>query len=233
MNKASDVVLRCVEVRKEYVDVAFKVSVLKSINLSITRGEQVAIMGRSGSGKTTLLQLMGGLDLPTAGEVYFKNHNIHRLTEAARERLRNQTLGFIYQMHHLLPEFTALENVAMPLLIANIAPSKAKARARELLELVGLEDRTHHYPALMSGGERQRVAIARALVNNPDCVLADEPTGNLDEESASHVLEVMQTLNRSQNTSIVVVTHDNTLAAKMDRTLILQGGQLWDNAHTP
>lgn len=219
-------ILECRSVHKNYFDVDTTIKVLTGISLTVKRGEQIAIIGRSGSGKTTLLQLLGGLDRPTEGEIWIKNKNIQTISEKEREIMRNKTLGFIYQMHHLLPEFTAVENVAMSLLIGNVPPVLAKERAVELLEQVGLKDRLTHRPSELSGGERQRVAIARALVNNPDCVLADEPTGNLDDEHADQVFEVMQTLNRERNTSIIMVTHDNSLAAKTDRTLVLHGGQL-------
>lgn len=219
-------VLECREVFKEYQDADTRVKVLMGISVAIKRGEQIAIMGRSGSGKTTLLQMLGGLDSPTSGEIWMNGHNLHTLPEHRLEQIRNQTMGFIYQMHHLLPEFTALENVAMPLLIGNVEPAIAKERAADLLEQVGLKTRLLHRPGELSGGERQRVAIARALVNNPDCVLADEPTGNLDDENAAHVFEVMQALNRSRKTSLIIVTHDSALAAKMDRSYVLHGGHL-------
>ncbi len=226
MNNKNHIVLECRSVFKEYIDADIGVKVLADVAFQIERGEQVAIMGRSGSGKTTLLQLLGGLDLPTRGEIRVNGQNIQSLSERDREYMRNQSLGFIYQMHHLLPEFSALENVAMPLLIAKEIPKVAKQRAEALLELVGLKSRLRHRPAELSGGERQRVAIARALVNDPDCVLADEPTGNLDDESAEHVFEILQNLNRKLKTSIIIVTHDAALAARLDRTLVLQGGRL-------
>ncbi len=226
MNK-NIAVLECHDIFKEYVDAGMRVKVLNGISFSVEKGEQIAIMGRSGSGKTTLLQMLGGLDLPTHGEIWIDSQPIQKMGESHLERVRNQSLGFIYQMHHLLPEFSALENVAMPLLIGNITPKIAKERAIVLLEQVGLQARLHHRSAELSGGERQRVAIARALVNNPSCILADEPTGNLDDESAEQVLEIMQELNRSKKTSLVIVTHDSKLALKMDRTLILQGGHLY------
>lgn len=219
-------VLDCRAVCKEYFDGNTRLKVLTGISLTVHEGEQVAIMGRSGSGKTTLLQMLGGLDTPTSGEIYIAEKNVKNLSESEMGRLRNRSLGFIYQFHHLLPEFTALENVAMPLLIGNVAPKEAAERAVALLEEVGLKLRLEHKPGELSGGERQRVAIARALINNPSCVLADEPTGNLDDESAAQVFEIMRSLNRSQNTSIVLVTHDPALARQLDRTLILQGGQL-------
>lgn len=223
---ADSVVLECREVFKEYADVNTRIKVLLGVSLSVERGEQIAIMGRSGSGKTTLLQMLGGLDSPTTGEIWINGQNLHKMSERNLERMRNNSLGFIYQLHHLLPEFSALENVAMPLLIGNIAPKIAEERAVTLLEQVGLKNRINHRPSELSGGERQRVAIARALVNQPDCVLADEPTGNLDDKNAQHVLEVMQSMNRSYRTSLIIVTHDPALAAKMDRTLVLHGGQL-------
>jgi lipoprotein-releasing system ATP-binding protein len=223
--KEHSLVLECRKVYKEYSDVDTRIKVLTGISLAIKSGEQIAIMGRSGSGKTTLLQILGGLDIPTSGEILINGQNLHTLSESNLEKLRNRSMGFIYQMHHLLPEFSALENVAMPLLIGQFSPSIAKERAMALLEQVGLGSRIHHRPSELSGGERQRVAIARALVNEPSCVLADEPTGNLDDENAFQVFQVMQVLNRSKKTSLIIVTHDAALAAKMDRTLILHGGQ--------
>ncbi len=222
-NKA---VLECKDVHKEYQDADTQLKVLMGVNLSVSQGEQIAIMGRSGSGKTTLLQVLGGLDVPSQGAVLINGANVHHLSESEQERLRNQSLGFIYQFHHLLPEFSALENVAMPLLIGNVAPKIALAKAHILLDKVGLSARASHKPAALSGGERQRVAIARALVNDPDCVLADEPTGNLDDESAEQVFEVMTSLTQQCKTSFILVTHDPELAARLDRTLILHNGRL-------
>jgi lipoprotein-releasing system ATP-binding protein len=219
-------VIECLEVSKDYIDSDDKVHVLNNVKLTLKAGEQLAIMGRSGSGKTTLLQLLGGLDVPTQGKVLLKGHDLQSLSERELEKMRNQSLGFIYQFQHLLPEFSALENVAMPQLVAKVAPKEATIRAKALLDQVGLSARYHHRPAELSGGERQRVAIARALINDPDCLLADEPTGNLDDENAAHVLDVLQSLNRERHTSIIIVTHDASLAARMDRTLHLQGGQL-------
>ncbi len=223
-------VLECSDVHKDYFDGSTRVKVLMGVTLSIARGEQLAIMGRSGSGKTTLLQMMGGLDTPTSGMICIEGRNLQQLSEKEVGRLRNQSLGFIYQFHHLLPEFTALENVAMPLLIAKIDPKEARDRAVDLLEQVGLKTRIQHKPAELSGGERQRVAIARALVNNPGCVLADEPTGNLDDESATQVFEVMRALNRSQNTSFVLVTHDPDLARQLRSHFSVAG---WSVASHP
>ncbi len=219
-------VIECKDVHKNYFDGSTSLHVLNGVSLTVARGEQVAIMGRSGSGKTTLLQMLGGLDSPSQGDIAINGQPLRGIREAELCLLRNQSLGFIYQFHHLLPEFTALENVVMPLLIGRMEPKPAKVKALELLEAVGLKHRVHHRPAELSGGERQRVAIARALVNEPDCVLADEPTGNLDDDSAAEVFEVMRALNRSKKTSIILVTHDPALAAMLDRTLILQSGQL-------
>lgn len=221
------IVLACQDLYKEYSDGSnIRLKILTGINLEVARGEQLAIMGRSGSGKTTLLQVLGGLDTPTQGKVLINGQDIQSLREPERCKLRNQSIGFIYQFHHLLPEFTAEENVAMPLLIGEVAPKVAAERAAVLLEAVGLKDRLQHKPAELSGGERQRVAIARALVNKPDCILADEPTGNLDDENAQQVFEVLCDLNRQFKTSIILVTHDPNLAAQLDRTFILQAGQL-------
>lgn len=221
--------IACKGLYKDYQEGTHRIKVLNDIDLSIKAGEQVAIMGRSGSGKTTLLQLLGGLDQPTHGEVFLKGCSLNALTEPELELLRNQQLGFIYQSHHLLAEFSALENVAMPLLIAGQPLEQAKNSAAECLKAVGLSRRLCHKPSQLSGGERQRVAIARALVNRPACVLADEPTGNLDDETALQVFEMIQTLNRSHQSSLVIVTHDAQLAARMDRVLLLQHGHLSKN----
>jgi lipoprotein-releasing system ATP-binding protein len=218
--------LACTNLSKEYQEGTHQIPVLQGVNLSVAPGEQIAIMGRSGSGKTTLLQLLGGLDQPSSGAVFLKGQNLSTLTEAQIETLRNQSLGFVYQSHHLLAEFSAIENVAMPLLIGRQPIALAKAHAIECLMAVGLQHRLQHRPAQLSGGERQRVAIARALVNRPDCVLADEPTGNLDDESAMQVFEILQSLNRTHKTSLIIVTHDPALAAKMDRIVTLHNGCL-------
>ncbi len=219
-------VIACEALSKTYQEGTNPIKVLQAVHFSLAHGEQVAIMGRSGSGKTTLLQLLGGLDRASSGEVFIKGHALSSLNALEIEQLRNQSLGFIYQSHHLLPEFSALENVAMPLLIANESIAFAKTRAMECLREVGLEHRFKHRPGQLSGGERQRVAIARALVMRPACVLADEPTGNLDDENALQVFELLQSLNRIHHTSLIIVTHDSVLASKMDRIAILHHGKL-------
>ncbi|MDP3268976.1 MAG: lipoprotein-releasing ABC transporter ATP-binding protein LolD [Legionella sp.] len=211
---------------KAYTDGASKVEVLKGIDLTIEKGDRVAIIGPSGSGKSTLLHLLGGLDKPTSGEIHINEVNWQKISEKERCKLRNQRLGFVYQFHHLLPEFTALENVAMPLLLSGMKVVAAEHQAGEMLESVGLKHRTEHKPAQLSGGERQRVAIARALVHQPHCVLADEPTGNLDQTTAAKVFDLMLELNQKMNTALVIVTHDQQLANRMDRILVLHEGAL-------
>lgn len=226
MNNNSQLVVECQHIGRSFIDGKDKLTVLTDINMQIESGAQVAIMGRSGSGKTTLLQLLGGLDTPTTGKVLVNGHNIMSMSETERGWLRNRSIGFIYQMHHLLPEFTALENIAMPLLIANMAPKQALQIASELIAKVGLSARATHRPAQLSGGERQRIAIARSLATNPECVLADEPTGNLDAENAALAFNLMQDLNRERGTTFIIVTHDPELAAKMDRIYHLKEGVL-------
>lgn len=223
MNKP---ILNCRNLRKVYHESCHAVEVLKDINLTVEQGESIAIVGSSGSGKSTLLHLLGGLDQPTEGHVFMKGVDWQTLTEKERCILRNQQLGFVYQFHHLLPEFSALENVAMPLLLADNSVKQAHKKARAMLAKVGLSQREEHKPSQLSGGERQRVAIARALVHQPKCVLADEPTGNLDQETAAQVFDLMLDLNQQFNTTLIIVTHDRALAKLTNKVMVLQEGKL-------
>lgn len=218
--------LTCKGISKTYQDGENQVKVLSELDLNLNSHELLAITGRSGSGKSTLLHLLGTLDEPSSGEVLFKGQNIHQLSKGKQADFRNNELGFIYQFHHLLAEFSALENVMMPLLIAGGSKSAARASALAMIDSVGLSQRAHHKPSQLSGGERQRIAIARALVNKPSLVLADEPTGNLDSENALAIFELLKSLRDQQGTSFVVVTHDNDLASRLDRVVNLTSGHL-------
>lgn len=217
-------ILQCKQLTKRYTQGELDVEVLKGVDLTVVTGERIAIMGASGSGKSTLLHLLGGLEKSSGGEVILDGVNLSTISQTKLAKLRNKSLGFIYQSHHLLGEFTVLENVAMPLLIADLSVQKASKRARDLLQRVGLGHRVAHKPGELSGGERQRAAVARALINKPSLVLADEPTGNLDSKTAEQVYQLMLELNQELNVSLLVVTHDHDLAAKMGKVLHMEDG---------
>ena len=220
------IVLRAQAVARRFQEGSTTLEVLRGLNLEVCAGERLGVIGASGSGKTTLLQILGGLDKPDGGRVEIEGRDLHALAESERGALRNRTIGFVYQFHHLLAEFSALENVAMPLLVRRMSAIDARRRATELLKRVGLGERLRHRPHQLSGGERQRAAVARALVTSPRLVLADEPTGNLDGRNAEQVFALMLELNRELGTSLVIVTHDTRLAARMDRVLELENGVL-------
>jgi len=226
LDTSATVVLAAGGLGKTYAEGKLHTPVFDGLDFTVQAGETVAILGASGAGKSTLLHLLGGLDTPSAGEVFVAGQKMSALSNAARGTLRNRALGFVYQFHHLLPEFTALENVMLPALLSGASDGEADARARGLLETVGLGHRLGHKPGELSGGERQRAAVARALVNKPACVLGDEPTGNLDERTAATVFELMLEMNRAQRTSLVLVTHDRRLARKLDRVMELHQGKL-------
>ena len=226
MTEQAEAVIECRGLTRSFREAGGELTVLEGVDLTVAAAERVAIVGASGSGKTTLLQLLGGLDAPTGGEISICGNAMHRLADRERGRLRNEAIGFVYQFHHLLPEFTAQENVAMPLLIRRVERAGAMESARELLSRAGLAARTEHKPGELSGGERQRAAVARALITRPRVVLADEPTGNLDGHTGEQVLDLMLELNREYGTSLVIVTHDLRIAGRMDRQLELRDGRL-------
>jgi lipoprotein-releasing system ATP-binding protein len=218
-------IIECRQLAKEFADGSLKTKVLNDINLTVNKGDRLAIVGSSGSGKSTLLHLLGGLDQPTSGDVMINGNDINKLSVNKLSQLRNQSLGFVYQFHHLLPEFSAVENVAIPLVISGLSPAQAQQKSEDLLNKVGLGHRLQHKPSELSGGERQRAALARALITEPDCLLADEPTGNLDSRTAESIFDLILELNQTLGTALIIVTHDKTLAARMDSTLTLTDGQ--------
>lgn len=226
MNNSANVILSCENVNKSYQDGQLKVDVIHNLNLTVKAGEGISIVGASGSGKSTLLHILGGLDTPTSGSIRLMNQDILGMSQTALGKLRNQYLGFVYQFHHLMPEFTALENVMMPLLIAKKSRNEARERSEAMLKKVGMENRVMHRPSELSGGERQRAAIARALVSNPACLLADEPTGNLDRKNADHIMGLILELQKEMNAALVVVTHDDQLALQFDQYLRMNDGSL-------
>lgn len=223
---SKNILLNCQNITKHYTEGSIQTQVLKDVTFSLYDNELVAIVGSSGSGKSTLLHTLGGLDQPTGGEVFIKGQSLQKATADELAKLRNQHLGFVYQFHHLMADFTALENVLMPMLIGNRNKIEAKERAEKMLSAVGLSHRMSHRPSALSGGERQRVAIARALVNNPSLVLADEPTGNLDRKTTESIFELIQQLNREQGIAFLLVTHDLSLAEKLNHRLVMQDGVL-------
>ena len=220
------IVIECRNVSKQFADGELKTNVLSDVNLSVQKGDRIAIIGSSGSGKSTLLHLLGGLDKPTSGSIKVHGQDINRLSVKTLSQLRNQSLGFVYQFHHLLPEFSAVENVAIPLIIGGEKPKQAEQQAEDLLIKVGLSHRLAHKPSELSGGERQRAALARALITQPDCLLADEPTGNLDHRTAQGIFDLILELNESLGTALVIVTHDVDLASQMGAMLTLKDGYL-------
>lgn len=224
----NNIVLKCTNIGKSYRDGSLNVQVLKNLNLEVKEGEGISIIGSSGSGKSTLLHILGGLDKPSEGKITLMNRDIRDMSQRKLGELRNNYLGFVYQFHHLLPEFSALENVMMPLLIGKKNKAEAETQAADMLEKVGLKQRILHRPSELSGGERQRAAIARALVTRPKCLLADEPTGNLDRKNAQNILDMMMDLKTELNTSLIVVTHDDELAMRFERVMTMQDGCLQD-----
>ncbi|MFC4699490.1 lipoprotein-releasing ABC transporter ATP-binding protein LolD [Glaciecola siphonariae] len=218
--------LRCESISKSFKDAESEVNILQDVSIDVFDGETLAILGSSGSGKSTLLHILATLDSPDRGEIFFEDVRLNSLNQKKQAAFRNKNLGFVYQFHHLLPEFTAQENVAMPLLIGDMDKRTALAKAKEGLHRVGLSHRLAHKPSQLSGGERQRVAIARALVNSPKIIMADEPTGNLDADNSEHIFELIQSINKELNTAFIIVTHDQSLAQKLDRTLFLKKGKL-------